>query len=190
MSKQQLRKLVRERLDNLTKKSIEIQSDNVYTTILNLNQFHNSNNIALYMSMDKEIDTNKLLQKAFDLKKSVFIPRVNGDVMNMIKINDTKNLIKNKFGIWEPSNSADVNTPDYSLDLIIVPALAFDNLGNRLGHGKGYYDKYFESYEQKYNSIPLLVGIAFDEQLVDNVPVTDSDVKMDMVVVNEKIYKC
>ena len=90
---------------------------------------------------------------------------------------------KSRLGILEPlREKKTVNTDE--IDLVIVPGLAFDKSGNRLGHGKGYYDRYLERCGENV----FFIGIAYDFQVLDTIPADAHDIKMNMIVTESRTY--
>ncbi|EMR09805.1 5-formyltetrahydrofolate cyclo-ligase [Pneumocystis murina B123] len=134
--------------------------------------------------------------------KKIYVPFVDGQEMFMFCLysaEDPSTFVKNKWGIPQPSKSyvkgiiREEAMDKDGLDLIIIPGIAFDRNLNRLGHGKGYYDKYLtkiKHWSEKSNlSAPLKVGIALKEQLVDIVPINSLDVKLDILLVENEIIR-
>ena len=117
--------------------------------------------------------------------KKVYVPRVNGDTMEFYRFEEWKELEESRLGILEPDKNPAKRFPyelHISLDraqdcVFIVPGLAFDSHCNRLGYGGGYYDKYLQGFEKR-----MTLGIAYSEQIVDRVPVTNKDKSLDLVV--------
>ena len=104
--------------------------------------------------------------------------------MVFLKIDGLDNLVENKYGILEPVfNEEDIVNSDEST-FIIVPALVLDNNKNRMGYGGGFYDKYLSE-----NRYLCSVGIAYDFQIVENVPTEENDVPLDIIVTNRGIVK-
>lgn len=96
---------------------------------------------------------------------------MNGDELEHSKINSTNELVKNTLGILEPKENLKIDTR--KIDLILVPLLGVDIRGNRLGYGKGYYDKFLQTAEA------LKIGLAFEEFVLDEIPSEKHDVKLD-----------
>ncbi len=174
MNKQELRKeLLLKRKNILNKKEL---STIIVNKVMNLDIYKEARVIALYHSLNDEVDTTYLINNSKG--KRVLLPKVIGDEMIFIMINKDTKYYKSNFGVLEPIG--DIYTG--KIDLIIVPGLAFDKDLNRLGFGRGYYDKYL------MNKDIYKIGICFDEQIVDEVPHNALDIKMDMVITKEKTY--
>lgn len=133
------------------------------------------NDIALFASLNTEIDTFPLIAELLKQGKNVYLPKTNKDDIEFYKVSDLSTLIisKDKYKVREPSDGKVINPNTF--DIIICPGVAFDKNNNRLGHGKGYYDRYLSRC-----SI-YKVGICYKEQLLDELPTNEFDVKMDLV---------
>ena len=139
--------------------------------------FKHSQTIGLYSALADEIDVSRIAQKALDLKKNVFFPKVSGSQMSFYEVFDLKADLKSgKFGILEPvlSRSKKRIRP---LDLVLIPGRAFDKKGKRLGRGVGFYDRLLEKWSDS-----VRMGVAFSEQIVKCVPSEAHDVEMDIVL--------
>ena len=115
-------------------------------------------------------------------EKRVFLPRVNGSRMDFYEISDITELSPGAFGIYEPDIEG--KEPDYSKNgLLIMPGVAFDSLGNRIGFGGGFYDKYLSEGGRF-----LKIALAYDFQILENLPAEEHDEKTDIVVTENTIY--
>ena len=155
-TKNEIRKLMKIRLNNLSMNEIKKQSEICQLKVINSLIFYESKSICCYLSMLKELQTNFLLLSSFQNNKQVFIPKVIGLNSNDMKIyemkayNEIDSFISSKWGILEPSDEV-IFSNDYAnyLDIVFIPGVAFDRECRRLGHGKGYYGKeyfFLESY--------------------------------------------
>ena len=145
--------------------------------------FQKAHCIALYFGMKDEVQTSSLIEE-WSGKKIIALPVVHGNDINFHTFTGKENLNKGIFEIPEPT-SGDIISPE-DIDLFIVPGVAFDRNCNRLGRGKGYYDRYLKGINKP------IIGICFDFQLIDTIPAENHDVKMTMVitekVVQQKTY--
>lgn len=133
--------------------------------------FVEAKTILLYWSMPDELPTHDFIRK-WSSKKQILLPVVKGDEMLIKPYKDEDNLVANKWGVWEPDVQGQFMR---AIDLVIVPGIAFDKRRNRLGRGKGYYDKYFT------NKRIVKWGVCFDCQLLDKIPAAPYDIKMDKI---------
>lgn len=137
-------------------------------------------NIVLYASASNEVSTWEILE---NLKgKNLFLPVLfEGNIFEIGKYHSRDLLKKNLYDIWEPS-CPDPAAP--TPDLVVIPGLAFDEAGGRLGMGKGYYDRFLAQYPKA-----IRVGLAFQEQIFDKLPQKPYDVPVHFVVTDAKVYR-
>jgi len=147
--------------------------------------------VFLFLSMNSEIDTQPLLESALKDGKKVFAPKVSfvpNDAEKLVFYNITSAegpWEKGAFGIREPAASGEPAGSEDLPALIVVPGLAFDRNGNRLGKGGGYYDRFFGELDTEYAAI----GLCMDFQVVDFVPTGEKDKKMDWVLTQNEIME-
>ena len=108
--------------------------------------------------------------------------------MDAVKISSVENLKKDRYGIPEPEEDAPHINPD-KLDLIVAPGVAFDNRGGRIGYGAGYYDRYFKKISNERSNIIKKIALAYNFQVIDNVPMDEQDVKIDCIITEKHILK-
>ncbi|KAK6992701.1 5-formyltetrahydrofolate cyclo-ligase [Favolaschia claudopus] len=174
------------KLRDLSPSHIQDQSRTLTSKILSLPSFVQSKNVSCYLSMPSgEIDTSMLVREILRSGKSLFVPRID-------KTDDLDSLPAGVWGIKEPDLSYNdkprANADEAGLDLILLPGLAFDRSSSRLGHGKGYYDRFITAYTQNDRPPPLLVGLALGEQLLNpnTIPTASHDWKMDCIVTDKE----
>lgn len=206
-AKQSLRKHIRSKLSSLTPEEITSQSKTVWDELYKLPQYQSATSVGLFLSMPKgEIKTDEPCQKVLNDGKDLYVPRVGLDFeqcdMDLIKVpvpeksnsdNDSdneKNEIfhkdwpRNKWGIPEAPVDVeyDLAQPG-NLDLLIVPGLAFDRDGGRLGQGKGYYDRFITKMSVDEKKRPLLVAVGMEPSFVEEgIPTHEHDRHMDLVI--------
>lgn len=143
--------------------------------------FKKSKNIFLYISLPDEISTFPLVEK-YTMGKHIIVPRVHGKhQLHLHEIRHFQHLQKGTFGILEPKKHLPKIHPA-KVELAIVPGIAFDKRGHRIGYGRGYMDRLFAKME-----CPK-IGLAYDFQMVDKIPERPYDVPVDFVVTEKKIY--
>lgn len=152
-------------------------STTIVNKIINLDIYNRAKVIALYKSMIDEVNTEYLVNYSLNSGKIVLLPRVVEDKLFFSIVGKDTLYRKSSFGILEPITSDFYKD---KIDLIIVPGLAFDKENNRLGYGKGYYDRFL------HNKDIYKIGVCFYEQVIDNVPYNNRDVKMDLIITNKK----
>ena len=182
IKKDKIRKEILAKRNILSDKDINKKSDSI---IKNLASYiENVQNIMIFMDMKTEVKITKLLE--LYPKKNFFISKIINSKNREMKINkyNKNELILHKFGYYE-SSSNDFYDEEI-LDVVIVPALAFDSKKNRIGFGGGYYDTFLEKVRKKNNKV-LFIGVCYDFQIIDSVPTEKHDVTLDFVVSETKI---
>ena len=182
IKKDKIRKEILAKRNILSDKDINKKSDSI---IKNLASYiENVQNIMIFMDMKTEVKITKLLE--LHPKKNFFISKITNSKNREMKINkyNKNELILHKFGYYE-SSSNDFYDEEI-LDVVIVPALAFDSKKNRIGFGGGYYDTFLEKVRKKNNKA-LFIGVCYDFQIIDSVPTEKHDVTLDFVVSESKI---
>ncbi|KAJ8976655.1 hypothetical protein NQ317_010370 [Molorchus minor] len=136
--------------------------------------------------MQNEIDTEPILRKMFEDGKRVFVPRYSKSGMEMVKLHsmeDWENLPLTKWDIKQPYLKDNrENALGCRAGSDCKTGVAFTKDGLRLGHGGGYYDRYMKNIKELQSVSPSLSGVAFKEQVVNNLPTEDTDVKIDKVL--------
>jgi 5-formyltetrahydrofolate cyclo-ligase len=135
--------------------------------------------IALYAALPDEVPSRPLFDALRGLRESLLFPRVqDARALVFASVSDWSALRPGRYGVLEPPDSAAAIEPGEG-DLVLVPGVAFDRAGNRLGRGQGYYDRAFPRTAARP---PLLMGVAYAIQLLDAVPHAAADRRMDAVL--------
>ncbi|EKD74892.1 MAG: hypothetical protein ACD_44C00308G0007 [uncultured bacterium] len=152
--------------------------------------FKESQNIASYYAHQNEVETKGILEQAQQTKKIIYLPVLQNTTNTLLfsKYTPGEKLISNCYGIPEPENKNFIFSS--KLELVLVPLLAFDMQGNRLGSGQGYYDRTFAFLKNDAEcKKPVLVGLAYECQKVDCLPVEAWDIPLSYLVTEKKIYE-
>lgn len=187
MDKSILRQIMLNKRQSLSEAEIKRISDKIFNLFISLPLVKNSNYIMSYMPINNEVDVLPFNKWVLDSGKVLCLPKVKSlEEMDAIKINNLKNnLSKGSFGIMEPAPDNRMADCD-KIDLIIVPGLAFDKIGNRIGHGKGYYDRFLSRCSKN----TVLLGVAYSFQILDNIPADDFDKRVNAVISENGITIC
>ncbi|XP_044746523.1 5-formyltetrahydrofolate cyclo-ligase [Coccinella septempunctata] len=182
-----LREEIAHRLSELTKEEKDGQSEIVVRKILGLPEFQKSQRVSIFLSTENEINTKPIIERIFLDEKQCFIPRYSKAGMEMVKLHsmeDWDNLPLTRWKIKQPKliEQRENALETGGLDLLIVPGVAFTTNGHRLGHGGGYYDRYIKNLRSKQKKTVITVGVAFKEQVVDNIPTDEHDEVIDKIV--------
>lgn len=179
MNKKEIRKIIRERRENLSKEYIEKASDIIFQALSEDENFKNAKIIMSYLDFKNEVMTDKINNFIKNQNKILVLPKVISSD-KMIVIEDKGKYTQSKFGNFEPDGE------EYTgrIDLIITPGVAFDKLKNRVGFGRGYYDRFFEIHKEATK-----IAIAFDIQIFEDEIETDIyDKKVNKLITETKIY--
>ncbi|HEY5975421.1 MAG TPA: 5-formyltetrahydrofolate cyclo-ligase, partial [Geobacteraceae bacterium] len=145
-------------------------------------EFQAARTVALYVSIDGEVETAELVAAALAAGKTVVLPAVAGQSLVFRQVDATIGLVCGAFGICEPPTEAWI-VPIANIDLFVIPGVGFDLAGRRLGYGKGYYDRALHAFE----GAGRLMGICYDFQLVAEIVGEPHDVQMDLVVTEQRV---
>lgn len=176
MRKDELRHEINLRKRQLTREELREQSLLLVNKALSHPRVNAAQTILLYYSMLDEVHTHELIDTLYKQGKTILLPVTLENSLEIRRYEGQKSLKEGRaFHIMEPTG--DVFSSLDKIELVIVPGLSFDLKGNRLGRGKGYYDRFLKLVPQTYK-----LGLCFDFQKVDAVPVEDYDVKMDEIL--------
>lgn len=176
LEKKLLRISMRERKERLTSEEHEKQSERLCRKVLSHTAYARARTLMLFYPLADEIDIRPILKHAFG-KKRVLLPVVQGDDLMLSEYQGEKSLTKRgNYGIMEPTEDAFFKTYE-QVDLVIVPGVAFTGKGDRMGRGKGYYDRFLPCVPNACK-----IGVCYDFQVVEQLPVEIHDIKMDEVL--------
>lgn len=192
IAKRQLRRQKRQLRRALSKQEQRGHASAVAHHLATLPQFSRCHRVALYFAADGEVDMTPLRQRLQVRGKRSYYPALHNrpaPLLWFIEHCHGERLIKNRFGIPEPSINLRQPIKPWALDLVVVPLVAFDEACNRLGMGGGYYDRTFAYLRRrKFWRKPLLIGVAHECQRVQRLASEPWDVPLDAVVTERKTY--
>lgn len=172
MNKVEIRREVRARKGLLTPEQREASAARVFDRVKNLDAFIDAHHILAYHSLPDELSTISFLAETFP-GKTFYLPRVKGDDLEILRY-AADALHQGAYNIEEPDGDDIVDIS--AIDLVIVPAVAYDRHGNRVGRGKGYYDRLLS------RSTAKKIGVCYDFQLYDTVPADPTDIPVDIII--------
>ncbi|MFH4975688.1 hypothetical protein AB6A40_002397 [Gnathostoma spinigerum] len=186
------RKEIAEILKTLSPTEIHRQSDAIFNKIIVSDWYINAKRISVYASTKGEVETGTIIADCLSKDKMIFIPHFTkgSNEMEMLRIrtlDEFKSLDTTLWGIPQHSKwSQEMRYEQQgALDLIIVPGMAFTAKGNRLGHGRGYYDRFLVEHKRIFGTYPMMVGLALKEQICDSIPTTTDDIDMNIVLYSD-----
>jgi len=183
MDKEALRKQFRSIRQQLPD-SVQQDHANAVFDLFTQSEFTKAEHVALYLPNDGELNIRPIIEWLWENGKNVYLPLLENRTLGFALYQKESPLVENKFHIKEPSNEFVVDPEQ--LDLIMLPVVAFDQRGYRLGRGGGYYDETCRPI--KDHAKPVLLGVAHSEQYIETLPNTPQDVTMDALITNEKIW--
>ncbi len=186
--KKLLRKTIAEKRKKLSWDEVSLKSKRVGEKFFALPEFEKSQKIMFYLSFNQEVSTEAMVERSIKLKKQVLVPKIQEQDLSIWSISGRDQCVPNQWGIPEPEEKRGAKRFPFwlEIELIVIPGLAFDRLGRRLGFGKGYYDRFLK----RFTPDTFTLGLAFDFQVVENIPVTADDFSLDCVVSETKVYRC
>ena len=183
-TKAAVRRSIRLERAKLSIKQQAKKAEQLMQIIVQLPEFIHSQHLAAYWPNNSEISPLGILATAYKMGKSCYLPKLDPDPiahMQFVEYHPGDSLTANHLGILEPSLEHRKSIAPKSLDLVLVPLVAFDTKGQRLGMGKGYYDYTFAFHKTDPNSKLFLLGIAYDLQKVSELPFQEWDIPLDGV---------
>ena len=181
--KNQLKQSILEKRNSLSKEEILEKSRKIKDALFNLESYKKSKTAMFFVSFNSEVNTHDMIKESIG-RKIIVVPKVVNKEIEPSVIIDLDNLIPSgKFGILEPIELMKIAYKN--IGLVLVPGIAFDREGHRIGYGFGYYDKFLKKVPKA-----VKIGLCFDFQVVDKVPREEHDVPVDLIVTEERIIEC
>ncbi len=172
-NKKELRRLVRAREAGVDRVRCGEWSRRVEAIVEGLEVFREARTVALYSALPGEVSMAGVMER-WHREKRILLPVVRGEEMDFVRYEWPGALRQGAFGIWEPAGGEVVPAAD--IDLIVVPGVAFSACGERLGRGRGFYDRFLAG-TRAYK-----IGVCFDHQVVEGIACDPHDVNMDMII--------
>lgn len=179
MEKREIRRRIKNLRLMLSELEKEAAAEEVFSRLEKTAAFMMADNVLMYHSLPDELSTIRFLKK-WQNRKHFFLPRVNGVNLEILPYEESR-LELGSFHIEEPTGNDLTDIDD--IELMVVPAVAFDRKGNRLGRGKGFYDRLLAT------SKATKVGVGYEFQLLDSIPSESYDIPMDMIITQKTIIR-
>ncbi len=187
--KQEIRNNIATILENLSDKETAKKTKQIEDNLFEFANFLEAKIVLLYVNNKREVTSRNIIKKCFDFNKIVILPAfdIKTYEMKLMKVNDLDNdLTTGPRGILEPDINRCKVVPVDCIDLAIIPGVAFDEKGGRIGSGEGYYDR----FTPKLSVTTRKVAIALECQIIQQVPVESHDKYVDIIITEERIiYK-
>lgn len=185
MSKSELRQSALDARRGVSRERLSAMSKLVERNLAAQTEFRDAKIVASYVSKDYEIQTFSIIQGLLARGSRVIVPLVDTPSSSLLffEIHSLDELAPGRFGIPEPTDRGEPVSLTES-DLLLVPLLAWDDRGHRIGYGRGYFDKALAT-----RGPSMAVGLALESQRVDRIPESSSDLPLDMIVTEEKVLR-
>lgn len=208
MTKAEIRKEIREKRDQLNMEELQRFSKAILDKLIQSEPYEECDRILTYLSMGSEVNTHILVEQAKADGKRVYLPRVEQKKLEFYEIDDLLHLELSSFGVLEPEISEarryalpreqlskggvdkDKGSDRENRTLMIIPGLAFDTTGSRIGYGGGYYDRYLALLNDTLALQIYKVALAFDFQLYPGIPVESYDIPVDEIITPTRRILC
>lgn len=186
LDKDELRRLLKALRKSLSINQRAEYNEIILRQVLELPSYQKAEWVYCYITTQSEVDCIPIIEQAFRDGKKVAVPKIDSETMEFYEIHSLDECVEGSFHILEPITNRMVTPEDGKKTLILVPGLAYDYEMNRMGYGKGYYDRYFHKYgERNFER----VAIAYDLQIVKEIPSEPLDVRVDKIITEYKIYE-
>ena len=184
-----IRKIIKEKRSQLSEKELSLTSKAIAERIRSFKFSKELTKIGIYYAVNNEVDVHPLCEILWQENKRVYLPIVEKKKLLFGEYRNTSNLKNNRFKIPEPIVGLESQISAFELDLIFMPLVAFDPMGNRIGMGGGFYDRTLDN-KQLDNDLkkPILVGVAYEFQKQNQIQPNSWDIPLDMIFTESKIY--
>lgn len=187
--KAEIRKEVGQKRDSISMEERDEKSKRIMDTLFFLKEFKDARVVHFFVNIKSEVFTDEMIKGALAVGKRVVVPFIDSANRRLLlsEIKDyEKDLIPGYWGILEPKRESFRETSTDDVDLMVIPGLAFDKKGGRIGYGAGYYDRLLSVRKKK---MPL-IAVAYELQIVEDVPTHERDVRVDKIVTENRVIDC
>ena len=184
-----IRNIIKEKRSQLSEKELSLTSKAIAERIRSFKFSKELTKIGIYYAVNNEVDVHPLCEILWQENKRVYLPIVEKKKLLFGEYRNTSNLKNNRFKIPEPIVGLESQISAFELDLIFMPLVAFDPMGNRIGMGGGFYDRTLDN-KQLDNDLKkeILVGVAYEFQKQNKIQPNPWDIPLDMIFTESKIY--
>jgi 5-formyltetrahydrofolate cyclo-ligase len=182
MTKQELRKRCLAKRAQTSPEFRQKASRLIGQRLFRLTSWRNRKVIMCFLTIDGEVETAAIVEEAWREGKTVIVPKVEGKKLLCSRLTSWSQLAPGTFGVPEPVEPIQVDPKE--LELVLVPAVAFDRVGRRLGYGAGFFDRLLKKTQA------LRVGLAYDFQILEDLPEEANDCRVEEIITEKEIIIC
>jgi 5-formyltetrahydrofolate cyclo-ligase len=188
-SHEQMRQHNRKRRAELTPQQLEQACTALAQKIISLDVYRQAQRLAVYFAVNGEISLDPVIDHALAAGKQVYLPNLDEKSLRFSPYFRQQKMRINTFRLPEPDVGDEEMLQPAELDLVLAPLVVFDESRNRIGMGGGFYDRSFSFRKNPESRAPVLIGVAHELQKVDQIIPQDWDVRLDMIVTDQAIYR-
>ncbi len=181
--KEKIRRRILKLRDGLSSEEREEKSKQIKEKLFSHFEFRTDRTVLFYAAKESEVETKGMIEESLSSEKKVGLPIVEGKEIFFSRIFDYGKLLPSTLGILEPEEKYPISLDE--LNLVVVPGIAFDEKGNRIGFGKGFYDRFLKKVPDAFK-----IGLAFEIQIVKTIPKISTDIPVDKIVTEKRIIEC
>jgi len=188
LNKHSLRKQLLNKRKLLSDRAIFEKSNKIAEKLIKFDKYQQSEKIMLYIATKSEVQTHRMIKSAQKDNKKIYIPLIiqeQHDLMPSLVTDFEKEIALGNLGIYQPKEEFLRLFPPSIIDLVIVPGVAFTQQGHRLGRGGGYYDRFLKKLSRGAYS----VGLAFEMQIIEEIPLEETDMPVDCIITEKRIIQ-
>jgi len=185
--KEKFRKELLEKRKKIPKNKVLSKSKKIKQLLFDTEEFKNASTILFYISYGNEVFTHEMVKECISNKRKITVPvtDVENKTLILSKLKNWEDLTLGAYDILEPKEDKIEEVSIYDIDLIIVPGIGYDELGCRMGHGVGYYDDLLKNATNSHH-----FGLAFESQIVENIPIEPHDIPVHKIITEKRIIDC
>jgi 5-formyltetrahydrofolate cyclo-ligase len=187
MMKKELRSTIMKKRHCLSNVEILERSRRIKQRIFALEEFKEAQTILFYVSYGNEVSTHEMITESLAMGKQVIVPKVNekDHTLCLSSLTKWEDLAPCSYSILEPRPECVNEVPLESIDLLILPGVVFDEQGNRIGHGYGYYDRLLQKDSKAH-----VLALAFECQIVKEIPTEKHDRRVEKIITEDRVIEC
>lgn len=184
--KQQIRKEYKYKRNMMSSEQVQEYSEDICRNLLKMDVFQQAEVVFFYYPLGNEVNLLTAAKKAVEMGKTVGFPKTEGDVIRFYPVDSLEDFVEGCFHVMEPISQLcfEKEALQGRKHVMLIPGVAFDKKRNRMGYGRGYYDKYMEELQET-----IKIGIAYELQIAEELPVDKYDVVMDYLVTEKGIFQ-